>query len=161
MLEMLTRRWVEGGAKMGHQELLQFRSYSLPKKRGRTGHFKNDGLRLISLGCKQKQKTQTMCKKPTLFWSQSVTPLRPPTASQWAAVRITTEACCRCNPHGVIPEVTFLKVETQTFGAKYKNCSEGEECKKRRGSISSIVLFSRTNTNAWFAFYYYDITVLS
>ena len=44
-----------------------------------------------------------MCKQPTLFWSQSVTPLRPPTASQWAAVRITTEACRRSNPHGVIP----------------------------------------------------------
>ena len=60
-------------------------------------------MRLLSLGCKQKQKTQTMCKNPTLFWSQSVTPLRPPTASQWAAVRITTEACRRSNPHGVIP----------------------------------------------------------
>ena len=46
-----------------------------------------------------------MCKNPTLFWSQSVTPLRPPTASQWAAVRITTEACRRSNPHGVIPGV--------------------------------------------------------
>ena len=102
-----------------------------------------------------------MCKNPTLFWSKSVTPLLPPTTSQWAAVRITTEACRRSNLHGVIPEVTFLKVETQTFGAKYKKFSEGEECKKRRGSISSIVLFSRTNTNAWFAFYYYDITVLS
>ena len=44
-----------------------------------------------------------MCKNPTLFWSQCVTPLRPPTASQWAAVRITTEACRRSNPHEVIP----------------------------------------------------------
>ena len=41
-----------------------------------------------------------MCKNPTLFWSRSVTPLRPPTASQWASVRITTEACSRSNPDG-------------------------------------------------------------
>ena len=47
------------------------------------------------MGCKQKQKTQTMCKKPTLFWSKSVTPLHPPTASQWVAVRTTTDACRR------------------------------------------------------------------
>ena len=50
---------------MGHQELLQFRSYSLPKKRGRTGHFKSDGLRLtrvffghfiVNSGAKKTQK---------------------------------------------------------------------------------------------------------
>ena len=38
--------------------------YSLPKKMGRTGRFINDGLRLISLGCKQKQKNTNTVQKP-------------------------------------------------------------------------------------------------
>ena len=79
--------------------------YSLPQKMGRTGRFINDGLRLISLGCKQKQKKHKHCKNPTLVLSQSVTSPRPPTASQWAAVRITTEACRHSNPLEVIPVV--------------------------------------------------------
>ena len=38
--------------------------YSLPKKMGRTGRFINDGLRLISLGSKQKQKNTNTVQKP-------------------------------------------------------------------------------------------------
>ena len=38
--------------------------YSLPKKMGRTGPFINDGLRLISLGCKQKEKNTNTVQKP-------------------------------------------------------------------------------------------------
>ena len=38
--------------------------YSLPKIMGRTGRFIYDGLRLISLGCKQKQKNTNIVQKP-------------------------------------------------------------------------------------------------
>ena len=34
-----------------------------PKKGGRTGHFKNNGLRLIGLGCKQNQKNTNNVQK--------------------------------------------------------------------------------------------------
>ena len=78
--------------------------YLLPKTMGRTGRFIYDGLRLISFGFKQKQITQTLCKNPTLFWLQSVTSLRPPTASQWAAVRIKAYIGDIRNPLGVIPD---------------------------------------------------------
>ena len=38
--------------------------YSLPKIMGRTGRFIYDGLRLISLGFKQKQKNTNIVQKP-------------------------------------------------------------------------------------------------
>ena len=38
--------------------------YSLPKIMGRTGRFIYDGLRLISLGSKQKQKNTNIVQKP-------------------------------------------------------------------------------------------------
>ena len=38
--------------------------YSLPKIMGRTGRFIYDGLRLVSLGSKQKQKNTNIVQKP-------------------------------------------------------------------------------------------------
>ena len=64
-----------------------------------------------------------MCKKPPLFWSKSVTPLRPPTASQWAAVRITTEACRRSNPHGVIP-VQNAPLANRSYDVRTDRCNQ-------------------------------------
>ena len=40
-----------------------------------------------------------------LFWSQSITSPRPPTAPQWAAVRIKAYIGDIRNPIGVIPVV--------------------------------------------------------
>ena len=40
-----------------------------------------------------------------LFWSQSVTSPRPPTAPQWTAVRIKAYIGDIRNPIGVIPDV--------------------------------------------------------
>ena len=59
--------------------------YLLPKKRAETGRLINGGLRLNSLGCKQKCKnTNTVQKRNTVL----VAVLRLPVTSQRAAVRI-------------------------------------------------------------------------
>ena len=54
----------------GVTDMLPFGTYSLPKKRGRTGRLIYDGLRLFSWGCMQNKKTQTLCKNIILFWSK-------------------------------------------------------------------------------------------
>ena len=49
-----------------------------------------------------------------MFWSQSVTTPRPPTASQWAAVQIKAYDRDIRNPIGEIPEPFGRKYTTQT-----------------------------------------------
>ena len=62
---------------------------------GRTGRFIYDGLRLISFGLQVNTKKHKHCAKAQDCFGRNS---RPPIASQWAAVRITTEACRRKNP---------------------------------------------------------------
>ena len=69
--------------------------YSMPKIVGRTGRFIYDGLRLISFGQQPNTKNHKHCVKAQDCFGRNS---RPPIASQWAAVRITTEACRRKNP---------------------------------------------------------------
>ena len=69
--------------------------YSLPKKMGRTSHFIYDGLRLISLGCNTKTKNTNIVQKPNTVLVASPC---PPTASQWAALRIKAYLVDRGNP---------------------------------------------------------------
>ena len=59
--------------------------YSLPKIMGRTSRFIYDGLRLISFGLQVKTKKHKHCAKTQDCSGRNS---RPPTVSQWAAVRI-------------------------------------------------------------------------
>ena len=90
--------------------------YSLPKKMGRTGHFINDGLRLISLGCKQKQKTTNTVQKTNTVLVASP---RPPFSSQWVAVRIKAYIGDKFNPIQLTPENSGLFwAQTQWTGSE-------------------------------------------
>ena len=77
--------------------------YSLPKIKGRTGRFIYDGLRLISFGLQVNTKKHKHCAKAQDCFGRNS---RPPTASQWAAVRIKAYWVDRGNPQatpGLIP----------------------------------------------------------
>ena len=106
--------------------------YSLPKIMGRTGHFINDGLRLISFGLQVKTKKHKHCVKAQDCFGRNS---RPPTASQWAAVRIKAYWVDRGNPQAT-PDQDF----------------------SRKQSILVIYQSRLTNTNFIYSFYPPDLT---
>ena len=67
---------------------------------GRTGRFIYDGLRLISFGLQVNTKKHKHCAKAQDCFGRNS---RPPTASQWAAVRIKAYIGHKFNPIELTP----------------------------------------------------------